>query len=74
MPISLAYHKAKVQAIRDKDEKPPLLLDGYGAYEICNDPYFTTKYLPLLNRGWIIAFAHVRGGGEMGRHWYENGK
>ena len=45
-----------------------------GAYEICNDPYFSSDRLSLLNRGFPFAIAHIRGGGEMGRRWYEDGR
>lgn len=52
----------------------PALLYGYGAYEICTDPSFSIARLSLLDRGMVFAIAHVRGGGEMGRLWYERGK
>lgn len=52
----------------------PLLLYGYGAYEACEDPRFSIARLSLLDRGMIFAVAHVRGGGELGRPWYEHGK
>jgi oligopeptidase B len=52
----------------------PLLLYGYGSYEISIDPAFSSLRLSLLDRGAIFAIAHVRGGGEMGRSWYEMGK
>lgn len=52
----------------------PLLLYGYGAYETSIDPYFSVPRLSLLDRGVVFAIAHVRGGGEMGRAWYDNGK
>lgn len=45
----------------------------YGSYEICNDPYFSSNRLSLLDRGWVFAIAHIRGG-ELGRRWYEDGK
>jgi oligopeptidase B len=51
-----------------------LLLNGYGSYEISSDPFFSSIRLSLLDRGVIIAIAHVRGGGEMGRSWYEMGR
>jgi oligopeptidase B len=50
------------------------LLYGYGAYEACIDPSFSIARLSLLDRGMVFAIAHVRGGGEMGRLWYEHGK
>ncbi len=52
----------------------PVLLYGYGAYELSIDPYFSVARLSLLERGGAFAIAHVRGGGEMGRHWYDDGK
>mmetsp|Transcript_13314 Transcript_13314/g.42212 ORF Transcript_13314/g.42212 Transcript_13314/m.42212 type:complete len:416 (-) Transcript_13314:137-1384(-) len=71
IPISLVYRKG---AASPGDRPSPLLLDGYGSYEICNDPYFSSSRLCLLDRGFVFAIAHVRGGGEMGRSWYEDGK
>lgn len=56
------------------DGSAPCLLYGYGAYEISMDPWFSVGRLSLLDRGWIYAIAHVRGGGELGRHWYTDGK
>ena len=52
----------------------PALLYGYGAYELPSDPMFDAARLSLLDRGFVFAIAHVRGGGEMGRQWYEDGK
>lgn len=68
VPIALVYR-------RDSHPAPsPLLLHGYGAYEASNDPMFDPARLSLLDRGFVFAIAHVRGGGEMGREWYENGR
>jgi oligopeptidase B len=68
VPVSLVYR-------RDKHQKPgPVLLNGYGAYGISDDPEFDYRRLPLLDRGVVFATAHVRGGGELGRFWYEDGK
>ena len=50
------------------------MLYGYGAYETSIDPYFSVARLSLLDRGAAFAIAHVRGGGEMGRRWYDDGK
>ena len=69
IPISLVYKKGLV-----KDGGSPLLLYGYGSYGINSDPYFSSNRLSLLDRGFIYAIAHIRGGEEMGRAWYENGK
>lgn len=52
----------------------PTILYGYGSYESCEDPRFSIARLSLLDRGMVFAVAHVRGGGEMGRLWYEDGK
>jgi oligopeptidase B len=57
-----------------RDGSGPLLLYGYGSYEISIDPSFSTSRLSLLERGFAFAIAHVRGGGELGRQWYEDGK
>jgi oligopeptidase B len=56
------------------DGAAPCLLYGYGAYEISMDPVFSSIRLSLLERGVVFAIAHVRGGGELGRRWYEDGK
>ncbi len=56
------------------DGSAPCLLYGYGAYEISIDPVFSSLRLSLLDRGFVFAIAHVRGGGELGRRWYEDGK
>ncbi|MFL6204020.1 MAG: S9 family peptidase [Acidimicrobiales bacterium] len=69
VPISFV-HRADVP----RDGTAPCLLYGYGSYEACIDPGFSTLRLSLLDRGFVFAIAHVRGGGEMGRPWYEQGK
>jgi oligopeptidase B len=57
-----------------KDGTQPLLLYGYGSYGNSMEPYFSSVRLSLLDRGFAFAIAHIRGGEEMGRHWYEDGK
>ncbi|MBL4862441.1 MAG: S9 family peptidase, partial [Crocinitomicaceae bacterium] len=69
VPISLVYKKGT-----KKNEKAPLLLYGYGSYGATMDPYFSSVRLSLLDRGFTFAIAHIRGGQEMGRQWYEDGK
>lgn len=69
VPISMVYKKGMT-----RNGKNPLFLYGYGAYGISSDPYFSSNRLSLLDRGFIYAIAHVRGGGEMGRYWYDQGK
>jgi oligopeptidase B len=63
-----------VPAGSPRDGSVPVLLYGYGAYEASIDPYFSVARLSMLDRGAGFAIAHVRGGGEMGRHWYDDGK
>ncbi len=78
IPVSLVARRDLVDVDDAGRMKPrtavPLLLYGYGSYEISIDPSFSAIRLSLLNRGVIFAIAHVRGGGEMGRAWYEMGK
>ncbi len=70
IPISLLYKKDKFS----KDGSSPLFLTGYGAYGDSFDPYFSSARLSLLDRGVTYAIAHVRGGGELGKNWYEQGR
>ena len=65
VPISLVYKKGIKM-----DGSNPLLLYAYGSYGSSTDPYFSSNRLSLLNRGFAFAIAHIRGGEEMGRHWY----
>ncbi len=69
VPISLVRRKGLAS-----EGGSPLLLYGYGSYEVPIDPSFSIPRLSLLDRGFTYAIAHVRGGGELGRHWYDDGK
>ena len=69
IPVSIV-HRADL----DRTKANPTLLYGYGSYEASMDPYFSVFRLSLMDRGMIFAMAHVRGGGEMGRTWYDSGK
>jgi oligopeptidase B len=69
IPISLVRKKGVPQ-----DGSAPLVLHGYGSYEASSDPYFSIPRLSQLDRGFSFAIAHIRGGGELGRPWYEQGK
>ncbi|GLB49831.1 S9 family peptidase [Neptunitalea lumnitzerae] len=69
VPISLVYRKDT-----PKNEATPLLLYAYGSYGSTIDPYFSTIRLSLLDRGFIYAIAHIRGGEYLGRQWYDDGK
>ena len=69
VPVSIVYHKDT-----KLDGTAPCLEYGYGSYGASMDPRFSSANLSLLNRGFVYAIAHIRGGQEMGRQWYENGK
>ena len=69
IPVSLVYHKDF-----EKSGDEPLLLYGYGSYGNTIDPWFSSARLSLLDRGFAFAIAHIRGGQNLGRSWYENGK
>ncbi len=69
IPVSLVYRGDTFSPGAN-----PLLLYGYGAYGSCTEPIFSSARLSLLNRGFVYAIAHVRGGGEMGRWWYHQGR
>ena len=70
VPISLVYKKSTFK----KDGNRPLLLYAYGSYGYSMDPYFSSNRLSLLQRGFVFAIAHIRGGEDLGRAWYEDGK
>ncbi len=69
VPMSIVYRRGL-----KLDGSNPTLLNGYGAYELSSDPMFDPVRLSMLDRGFVFAIAHVRGGGELGREWYEDGK
>jgi len=69
IPVSLIYKKGI-----EKNGENPLLLYSYGSYGRSMEPTFSSTRLSLLDRGFVYAIAHIRGGQEMGRDWYENGK
>lgn len=69
IPISLVYRKGL-----EKNGANPAIITGYGAYGSSFDPYFSSNRLSILDRGFIYAIAHIRGGSEMGRYWYDDGK
>lgn len=70
IPMSMVYKKALFK----KDGSNPMYLYGYGAYGINSDPWFSSVRLSILDRGFVMVIAHVRGGDEMGRQWYDDGK
>jgi len=69
IPLSIVYRKGT-----QRDGQNPLLLYGYGAYGLSIDPAFASPRLSLIDRGFVYAIAHIRGGQELGRQWYEDGK
>ncbi|WP_034944857.1 prolyl oligopeptidase family serine peptidase [Erwinia oleae] len=69
VPVSLVYHREHYQP-----GKNPMLVYGYGSYGSCMEADFSASRLSLLDRGFIFALAHIRGGSELGQQWYEDGK
>ena len=69
IPMSILYNKGM-----EKNGKNPVYLYGYGSYGLTMDPYFSSNRFSLIDRGFIYVIAHIRGGGYLGRSWYEDGK
>lgn len=69
IPISLVYKKGFV-----RDGRAPALLYGYGAYGLSTDPTFNSERLSLIDRGFVYAMAHIRGGADLGKPWHEDGR
>jgi len=69
IPVSIAWRKST-----PIDGTAPLLLYGYGSYGLSEDPEFHSNWVSLLDRGFVVAIAHIRGGQELGREWYEDGR
>ena len=74
IPLHILYKKSSINGDIELDGSHPLLLYGYGAYSICNDASFSYSIFSLLDRGVIYAVSSVRGGSELGRDWYLQGK
>ena len=70
VPVSIVFSKKSFK----RDGSNPLLLYAYGSYGYSSEPYFNQSIVSLLDRGFVYAIAHIRGGQELGRQWYENGK
>ena len=70
VPLSLVYRKDK---LRIDGEGMPTLLEAYGAYGVSFEPSFNAARLSLLDRGFVFAIAHVRGGGDLGEYWHQEG-
>ena len=69
VPVSIVYRKDV-----KRDGKAPALLYAYGSYGYSREAEFNQTRLSLIDRGFVYAIAHIRGGAEMGEHWYDNGK
>ncbi len=75
IPMSMVYKRGSVfDTDGDSAKQPgPIFLDGYGSYGICNEPEFSSFYINFLDRGIAVVHAHIRGGGELGLTWHEDG-
>jgi oligopeptidase B len=73
IPISIVYKKDP-QHEGQRPQNRPMLLEGYGSYGISNDVDFSSNRLSLLDRGVVFGIAHIRGGGELGKEWHDQGK
>jgi oligopeptidase B len=73
VPLSLAYRK-DLFSLGARDGRSPLYLYGYGAYGLITEPAFSSERISLLDRGFVFAIAHIRGSGDNGRRWYDDGK
>jgi oligopeptidase B len=73
VPLSLAYRK-DLFSLGARDGRNPLYLYGYGAYGLITEPAFSSERISLLDRGFVFAIAHIRGSGDNGRRWYDDGK
>jgi oligopeptidase B len=70
IPVTVAWRVDRAR----RDGRAPAYIDGYGAYGYSNDPHFASTRVSLLDRGFVVAIAHVRGGAELGQDWYEAGR
>ena len=70
VPMTIAYRKD----MQKKDGTNPALMYGYGSYGAISDPFFDANRFSLIDRGFVYAMAHIRGGSELGRDWYDHGK
>lgn len=74
VPITLLYLKKTLKSLEKEGKKPKLLINGYGAYGSRNIPGYLPDIYPLLQKGFVYAIAHVRGGGDLGEKWYQEGR
>lgn len=74
IPITLIYNKGMQKRFEKEGKKPYLYITGYGSYGSSNTPGYNPNIAPLLQKGFVYAIAHVRGGGDLGDKWYKDGK